>query len=192
MPVAMLIVHQLRYLLAYGSRAGDELAEQGDGYVHSLLPWLAVLLALFLGMLVVRLARAACGSRSDVPAEARRFWVLWAGAFLALLAGYVLQESLEVVLGSAHASVLGQAFGSGGWLAVPSAAAVGLAWALIARGAQAALRVVARHASLQRSAPAEDDINADRCPAPVLCVPRSCPLSRRLAGRAPPIVITLV
>lgn len=192
MPVATVIVHQLRYLLAYGPRAGRELAEQGDSYVHSLFPWLAGLLPLFLGALVVQLARSASASRSDDPADVVRFRVLWAGAFVALLAGYLVQESLEVLLGSAHATVLAQAFGSGGWWSVPAAAAVALAWALIARGARAVLRAVVRRGSVRHPQVAERDAGAGRCPTPVLRVARSCPLSRWLAGRAPPIVVSLI
>ena len=34
-PAAALVVHQLRYVLAYGSGAGIELARQGHSYLHS-------------------------------------------------------------------------------------------------------------------------------------------------------------
>jgi hypothetical protein len=188
MPVATVLVHQLRYLLAYGPRAGHELAEQGDAYVRSLLPWLAaLLLPLFLGAFVLAVARSA---RAAHHKEARppRFTVLCAGAFLALVAGYLVQESLEVALGSAHAAVIAQAFGSGGWWAVPAAAIVALLWALVARGAHAALAAAARAGACRRASCAE------RCPAgrgfpkPSPRVPRACVLSRRLAGRAPPAV----
>jgi hypothetical protein len=87
MPVATVLVHQLRYLLAYGPRAGHELAEQGDAYVHSLLPWLvALVLPLFLGALVLALARSTRASRPD-GTRPPRVPVLWAGALVALLAG---------------------------------------------------------------------------------------------------------
>ncbi len=192
MPVATLLVHQLRYVLAYGPRAGRELAEQGDAYVHSLVPWLAAVLPVFLGALVIQLAKLAVASRSDVPAAAPRLKVLWPGAFVALLVGYLAQESLEVLLGSAHLTVLAQAFGDGGWWAVPSAAVVGLGWALLARGARAALRAVAeRRAARLRQAAERPGRSLGRCPTPPSRSPRSCPLSRRLAGRAPPIVAVL-
>jgi hypothetical protein len=145
-----------------------------------------------LGAFVVGIARSAFGSRSEKPARAPRFRVLWTGAFVALLAGYLVQESLEVLLGSAHAPMLAQAFGSGGWWAIPSAAAVGLAWALLTRGAHAVLLAAARRGSPRQPAVAERDAAAGRCPTPVSRVPRSCPLSRRLAGRAAPIVESLI
>lgn len=191
MPVATVIVHQLRYVLAYGPRAGRELADQGDSYVHSLLPWLAAILALILGAFVVQLARSAFASRPDESASAPRFAVLWAGAFVALLIGYLIQESLEVLLHSTHATVLAQAFGSGGLWAVPAAAVVSLAWALLARGAQAALRAASRRGSPWMPQPGERSIGPRHCPRPALLAPPACPLSRRLAGRAPPIPLSL-
>ena len=39
--VAALGVHELRYVLAYGGRASDELAHQGHGYLMTLTPWSA-------------------------------------------------------------------------------------------------------------------------------------------------------
>jgi hypothetical protein len=57
MPLATALVHQLRYVLAYGPGAAHELAEQGDAYVHSFLPWLvAIVLPLFFGALALAVA----------------------------------------------------------------------------------------------------------------------------------------
>jgi hypothetical protein len=194
MPVATVLVHQLRYLLAYGPGAGHELVEQGDAYTRSLVPWLAaVLLPLFLGGLVLavaRSARARGATRAVAAGEVSppRSSVLWAGAFAALLAGYVAQESLEVVLGSAHVTVLAQAFGSGGWWAVPAAALVAGAWALVARGTHAALAAAARLGSRCRASCAARDLECRHFPKRSPCTRRACPLSRRHAGRAPPAV----
>jgi hypothetical protein len=191
MPVAAMLVHQSRYVLTYGPRAGRELAEQGDAYVHSLYPWLAALLPLFLGILVIQLARSAVSPRAEGISATPRLRVIWAGAFAALLVGYVAQEALEVTLGSAHTDLFTQAFGAGGWCAVPIAAAVGFAWALLARGAQAALRAVAGRAYAWRAATAPGKPAKRHFPkAPALAPPGS-PLARRLAGRAPPLVVSL-
>ena len=46
LPVVALVVHELRYVLAYGEEADAALAKQGHGYVDSLAPWLVLLLAL--------------------------------------------------------------------------------------------------------------------------------------------------
>jgi hypothetical protein len=188
MPLATALVHQLRYVLAYGPRAEHELAEQGDAYVHSLLPWLAALVVpVFFGVLALALARSARQANDD-GGRPPRLRVLWIWAFVALIAGYVLQESLEVVLGSAHASVLAQAFGSGGWWAVPAAAIVAVAWVLVARGTHAALAAAARVGSRRRSTLPERDLGVLEFPKPTPRAPRGCPLARRLAGRAPPVV----
>ena len=59
MPVATVAVHQLRYLLAYGSHAGRALADQGDYYVESLTPVLGVLVAIVaLGWQLARARRS--------------------------------------------------------------------------------------------------------------------------------------
>src|SRR5207253_1908986 len=46
LPAAAFAVHQLRYSLAYGSRANQVLAMQGHSYLNSLAPWLVLLLGL--------------------------------------------------------------------------------------------------------------------------------------------------
>jgi len=48
-PAAALAVHQLRYLIGYGSHAGRELSAQGHGYLESLAPWVVLLVACALG-----------------------------------------------------------------------------------------------------------------------------------------------
>ena len=44
-PAGAFAVHQLRYLLAYGHRAGNELAAQGHSYLDSIVPWIVLLVA---------------------------------------------------------------------------------------------------------------------------------------------------
>ena len=50
LPPAAFAVHQLRYLLAYGSAAGIELQRTGHSYLHSIVPWIIVLIALAVGL----------------------------------------------------------------------------------------------------------------------------------------------
>jgi hypothetical protein len=184
-PLATVAVHQLRYVFAYGSGAGHELALDGDEYVTALLPGLGMLALAAAVLGTVALWRAARGH----PAIARRvpsLPVLWAVATVVLLGGYLVQESLEVVLGSAHASIIGQAFADGGLWVLPAAVLVGLGWALAVRGSRAVLALALRRALRRR-----------RRGTVVLAVPRGRnsslrldpgPLARRHASRAPPLV----
>jgi hypothetical protein len=43
---AALLVHELRFVLAFGGGAGAELQRTGHSYLQSLVPWLVLLLAL--------------------------------------------------------------------------------------------------------------------------------------------------
>lgn len=198
MPLATVAVHQLRYVFAYGSGAGHELALSGDEYVGALLPGFALLALVAVGFGVLSLWRAVHRRRlrsSRAPSRSSSLSfrrvpslpVLWAAATLLLLGGYLVQESLEVVLGSAHTSIVGQAFADGGWWVLPAAALVGLGWALAVRGTRAVLALALRRARRKRR----------RDGTVVLVPPRGRyssfrldlnPLARRLAGRAPPLV----
>src|SRR5579864_4593153 len=64
-PAAAFAVHQLRYELGYGARSSAALNAQGHGYLTSLAPWVAVLVALAFGSFLARLARAGGGHRPD-------------------------------------------------------------------------------------------------------------------------------
>jgi hypothetical protein len=108
-----LLVHQGRYLLA---------GSPPDGSVHGYLGPSGSLLA---GVMVLALARLALGRAAPAP----RVRLLWPGTALALTAVYCLQETAEGVSPLAH----------GGWLALPLAVLVGLAIALLMRGARAAV-----------------------------------------------------
>jgi hypothetical protein len=192
LPVATVAVHQLRYLLAYGPHAGRELIAQGDSYVESLLPGMVLLLGVCLGAGLLQLWRVASGRAAASSARPVSLWRLWTIASIGLLAGYAGQEALEVLLGSTHASVLAQAFGDGGWWAAPAAVLVALGWSLLAHGARAVLKLAARRAASRRR-----DLRSSRGLGPmrprrlVVLAPPACPLSRRLAGRAPPVPIRL-
>ena len=59
-PAGALAVHQLRFLLAFGGGAGTELARQGHSYLHSLVPWIVLLIGA-LGRRVPVRARSRVG-----------------------------------------------------------------------------------------------------------------------------------
>jgi len=172
-------VHQLRYVFAYGADAGRELAEQGDEYVHSLVPWLVLGAVAAIGLWI---AAATGRPRAEAPRPPLRR--LWASASAALIGAYFAQEALEVLTGSAHATLPAQALGNGGWWAIPASLALGLAWALVARGAAVVIARIADARDVRRAA--RRKATADPGHRPVIATRRRCVLARRLAGRAPP------
>jgi hypothetical protein len=125
-----LVLHQLRYLLAYGGTAGAELERQGHAYLDLVAPLLiatavAMLIASVVAPAVLRLAPVLT---CDVSSTERA-----AGYAAALLAVYFTQELAEGVLASGHPSGFVGVLGASGWLALPLAMGLG-ALAAIARG----------------------------------------------------------
>src|SRR3982074_1495030 len=76
MPAAALAVHQLRSWLAYGGHAGAQLERQGHLYLNSLVPWIAVLLAVAAGMFLKAVGDAFRGQAS-LPRYTASFRALW-------------------------------------------------------------------------------------------------------------------
>jgi hypothetical protein len=163
------LLHELRFALApvHGGEG------PGHAYLHAALPSITVLLALAAVGFVARLVapRHEHGARRSLRAE-------WLGCALVLFCAFVLQEGCESLL-SAH----GPIFAAGGWLAAPLSLFVGLAVALLARGARAAAEAGVRALGAPRAllrAPAAlifEPLAAQR--------PASAPL-RHLAARPPP------
>lgn len=180
-PVASLAVHWLRYRLAAGPPAADELAAEAHGYLQELAPWAFLALGLGLGAFLTRLVDAWRGG-CQVERRMPRLIALWATATAGLLAIYAGQELLEGWLAGGHPAGLAGAFGHGGLWALPAAAAVGLLLALGIRGARRAILLIARRRSRRRR------FGAARAPfhrpGPALRLP--APLARAAAGRAPP------
>ena len=172
-------VHQLRYLLGYGDRAADALAEQGHGYLWAAELVLALALAAALGQLVLALARPRRPLAGD---RAPSFPVQWLSASGVLALVHVVQESLEGVVFAGHHPPLAGVLGHGGWTALVAAAAVGALVALLLRGAGAAVVRRARALRLphvrRRAGARPRPATPDR--------PGLEPLARHLAGRAPP------
>ena len=127
--LAALGVHQLRYLLAYGGGAHEELARQGHGYLFGALP---ILIGFAVATIAAGLLRAALTS-SPAPALAsvRCRAAVYAGAVLAVFA---VQETTEGALFAGHASGLAAVLGAGGWLALPLALLFGSLCALLDGG----------------------------------------------------------
>lgn len=185
MPAAVLTVHQLRYLLAFGSGSGQELEKEGHQYLSALAAPIAMLVAIVVGLFFARLAVAwrVGGGEEDAPRRSFLRLALSIGA--ALLALYSCQELLEGMLSTGHPGGFEGVFGDGGWWAVPLALACGTVVAAALRGARAAIRwVAARHRRprLSHGRPAPT-------PRPRrLALPRPMPLAGAAAGRAPPLL----
>jgi hypothetical protein len=199
MPAAVLTVHQLRYLLAFGGGSGQELEKEGHQYLSALAAPIAMSVAIVVGLFLARLASAwqagsaerarepgvGRGSAVDAPAW-RGFLRLALTIGASLLVLYSCQELLEGMLSSGHPGGFDGVFGDGGWWAVPLSLACGLVIAAALRGARAAIRwAAARHrrprTSYGRPAPA---------PRPRrLALPRPVPLAGAAAGRAPPLAV---
>ncbi|HEX4008431.1 MAG TPA: hypothetical protein VHX62_00400 [Solirubrobacteraceae bacterium] len=184
LPPAALAVHELRYILAFGPRAGLELQRQGHSYLHSVVPWIVLVAALVVGGFLRALGRAFSGqtSASRLTISLAGLWLICTGSLVAIYAG---QELLEGVLAAGHPGGLVGVFGYGGWWAIPAAACVGLVLATVFHGAPWVLTEVAqRHA---RSRPA-----VRRRPAPAprplrFAVPAPAPLAAGWSGRGPPL-----
>jgi hypothetical protein len=207
MPAAVLTVHQLRYLLAFGSGSGQELEQEGHQYLSALAAPIAMLAAIVVGLFFARLAVAwRVGGGEEGPAAGGQGRGLAPGApvpdgheaaprlgFLrlalsigaALLALYSCQELLEGMLSTGHPGGFEGVFGDGGWWAVPLALACGTVVATALRGARAAIRWVAgRHRGPRLS-------HGRPSPTPRpgrLALPRPMPLAGAAAGRAPPLL----
>ena len=179
-PMGALVVHELRYLIAFGSHADRELARQG----HAYLVWAGLAVALVaaagLGWFVARLARARQGAG---PGRAPSWAATWAVLAGGLLATYVVQELVEGWLASGHPAGLAGVLGAGGWLAAPASVVVGGVLALLLRGARAAIALVAARARRARRPRLATAIHV-RPRSVALRLPS--PLASAAAGRAPP------
>ncbi|MBS1883396.1 MAG: hypothetical protein JSS97_10645 [Actinobacteria bacterium] len=199
MPAAVLTVHQLRFLLAFGSGSGQELEKEGHQYLSALAAPIAMSVAIVVGLFFARLAstwRVGATGRDRVAGASARggreapprfgFLRLTLSIGAAVLAIYSCQELLEGMLSTGHPGGFEGVFGDGGWWSAPLALACGIVVAAALRGARAAIRWVA--ARRRRPKPSH------RRPAPAprprrLALPRPVPLASAGAGRAPPLLV---
>ncbi len=180
LPGAVLAVHELRYLLAYGSHAGSELSAHGDRYVATAAVITIALVALALTIGLLRLVAVARGASKPYTADAP-LWLLWLGLTLALVAGFWALEALEAAFEPHHVGGVLGAFGNGGWWALPAAAFVAAVMAVLARGGRALLAIVARgHLTRRRG------VTARWHPPSLAAALVRPPMASCAAGRAPP------
>jgi len=182
-PAAAFAVHQLRYWLAFGGRMGAVLQQQGHSYLHSLVPWIVLLIAVAVGGFLRRLGRALGGEYS-VPRYTASFASLWLACSACLVAIYISQELLEGLLATGHPGGIAGVFGYGGWWSVPASVAVGLVLAAAFHGARWVLREVAERFAAPTGVRTRS-CTAARLPGDVL-LPRLAPLADGWSGRGPP------
>ncbi len=139
MPAAAFAVHQLRYWLAYGNRAAVALAAQGHSYLHSVVPWIVLLIAFAIGAFLVALGRALGGGGS-LPRYTLSFAALWLLCAACLVAIYTTQEFLEGLFVTGHPGGLAGIFGYGGLWSIPAALAVALVLAATFHSARRVLQ----------------------------------------------------
>lgn len=183
--LAALGVHQLRYLIAYGGGAHEELARQGHGYLFGALPILA---GFAIAALAAGLLRAAItSSPAPVLASTRARVAIYA---VAILAVFVVQETTEGVLFAGHASGLAAGLAAvlsaGGWLALPLALLFGSLCALLDGGLALVERAVADVGEPMRATRLRPP-NLARSGAWIGIPLASRPLVFGLARRPPPI-----
>jgi hypothetical protein len=183
MPAGAFAVHQLRYWLAFGGRAGAELQEQGHSYLHSVVPWIVLLIAAGVGTFLVSVGRAF-GGRTSVPRHTLSFAALWLFCSTCLVAIYVSQEFLEGLFATGHPSGLIGIFGYGGWWSIPAALAVGLVLTAAFHGARRVLEAVAVRFG-GRPKPTVRPAASPR-PRRTVLLPRLAPLANGWSGRGPP------
>ena len=183
-PPAAFAVHQLRYWLAYGSNAGVELQRTGHSYLHSVVPWLVLLLALAVGGFLRGLGRAFAGQTSRARFT-MSLTAMWLACSAALVTIFACQEFLEGLFATGHPGGLVGVFGYGGWWSIPAALSIGLVLATVLHGARWLVREVARRGSATLSGCCRGTGAAPGTSAG--CGGRaSCAAGRGWSGRGPP------
>jgi len=184
LPPAAFVVHQLRYWLAFGSHAGIELQRTGHSYLHSVVPWLVLLVALVVGGLLRALGRAFAGHTS--PARfTLSLTAMWLVCSVALVAIFACQEFLEGLFATGHPSGWDGIFGYGGWWSIPAALSIGLVLATVLHGARWLVREVAHRRARSYVTVTGAAPRVAGCPRDAVIV-RPAPLVAGWSGRGPP------
>ena len=181
---AAFAVHELRYLLAYGSNAGAELQRSGHSYLHSVVPWLIAVVALCAGYFLRSLGRAFAGHTS-LPRYTLSLAGMWVACSAALVGIFTCQELLEGVFATGHVAGLAGVFGFGGWWAIPASLSIGLVVAAWLHGARWVLREVARRRAAARPIVAAPSALVLPHPRLAVLAPLQ-PLIDGASGRGPP------
>jgi len=185
LPPAAFAVHQLRYMLAYGAATGPELERTGHSYLHSIVPWLAMLLALAAGVFL-RAMGAAFSQQTSMRRYSLSFAALWAACSGALIVIFAGQEFLEGLFAVGHPAGVSGIFGFGGWWAIPAAACLGLVLAAVFHGARWVVGEIARLRARSRRIVCTD-IPVPSWPQRLVRL-ASAPLVAGWSPRGPPVI----
>jgi len=177
-----LSVHELRFLLAPAGAA--ESFSAGHGYLPMAGFVVAVALAAALAHLAAVAGRAIQTCRHEPGGSG--FAATWLAVTLAIAAVFLAQELVEAALTGRASQGLVAVLGSGGWVALPLAVAVGALVALALAGARAAVAAAARRA--ERGALANNDADRIAFGLQLGHPPAFAALAGHLSGRAPPLL----
>lgn len=188
LPLCALVVHQLRFYVAFGRDAPMWLAREGHTYMSTVEPIALLIAALAVGGFVGRLARAwqRGGEPGSIEPRRGRLLRIWALCAVVLFAFYCGQELIEGTLATGHPAGLAGTLGRGGWLAAPVAMLVAAALAATLRVAGSLVAFVAR--ARRRPGRLLTTLVA-RHAVPDQADWRLDPRAGVAAGRAPPLVI---
>jgi hypothetical protein len=182
-----LAVHELRYVLAYGDRAGEALASQGHAYLSDLGGALVTLvLATVLATVLAGVLAPAARRPGHAGSSFRRMTVLYG---LALAAIFCAQEVTEGAVAAGHPAGLAAVIAHGGWVALPLALAAGAVCSLVClalQGVELALAAGAPSRPARARAPALIEPHA----APARLPLASLNLAFGFARRPPPLLPT--
>jgi len=184
---AVLAIHQLRYLLAFGDRTSRTLEHAGHGYLATVVPFCGLVLAVGLSWCLLQAAAGPAHGTDHRSMSRRRFWLLASAALLAIFSG---QELVEGWTSSGHPGGLTVLVGAGSWTVVPLAVALGGVVTLLAGVVERAERTICRARWSRPPRP----VWGGRVARPCVLVERAMPwasesLARHLAGRGPPAVL---
>src|ERR1700753_3397282 len=79
MPAALLTVHQLRFLLAFGGESGTELEKEGHQYLSALAAPIAMSVAIVVGLFFARLGVVGRGGGARASAASSSRGWRWCG-----------------------------------------------------------------------------------------------------------------
>ncbi|MDQ3630633.1 MAG: hypothetical protein M3417_05025 [Actinomycetota bacterium] len=184
---AVLGVHELRYLMAFGDQTESVLAHTGHCYLEAAVPFSGLVLAVGLAWCLLQAAARPAQDAGHPGMSRRRFWLLSSAALLVVFAG---QELIEGLVSPGHPGGLAVVFGAGGWTVVPLVLALGGLVTLASGVVERAERTIGR----ARGSRQPLSLSWDRVQAPCVLVERTvrCALeglARHLAGRGPPAVL---